>query len=89
MFKNKSQKEFLNAIHTWFENKDENEIKLKSESANLQDFTKILQITAENSSVGLNFTPIVIINDYQFPEKYDREDIYYFISELIEDEDFN
>lgn len=88
IYEKKSQKEFLNAIHTWFENKDENEIKVISGSSNLQDFTKITQMTAENSSAGLNFIPIFIINGYQFPEKYDREDIHYFISELIEDEDF-
>jgi len=41
-------------------------------------------MTAENSAAGLTFTPVFIINGYQFPDKYDREDIRYFINELIE-----
>ncbi|MCX8522758.1 thioredoxin domain-containing protein [Chryseobacterium formosus] len=88
IYKNKSQKEFLNSVDTWFKNKDENEIKRKSGTENMEDLTSLIQMTAENSSAGLNFTPVFIINGYQFPEKYDREDIHYFISELIEDEDF-
>jgi hypothetical protein len=31
--------------------------------------------------------PQSLINGYQFPEKYDREDIVFFIDELIEDEE--
>lgn len=85
---NKSQKEFLNSVDTWFKNKDEGEIKRKSGTENPEDLTKIIQMTAENSFAGITFTPVLIINGYQFPDKYDREDIHYFISELIEDEDF-
>lgn len=88
IYKNKSQKEFLNAIDTWFKNKDEGEIKIKSGTQNPEDLTNIIQMTSENSSAGLNFTPVFIINGYQFPDKYDRDDIHYFIGELIEDEDF-
>jgi uncharacterized membrane protein len=88
IYKNKSQKEFLNSVDIWFKNRDESEIKRKSGAENLEDLTNIIQMTAENNSAGLTFTPVFIINGYQFPDKYDREDIHYFISELIEDEDF-
>lgn len=88
IYKNKSQKDFLNSIDTWFKNKDENEIKGKSGTNNPENLTNIIQMTTENSSAGLNFTPVFIINGYQFPDKYDRDDIHYFIGELIEDEDF-
>lgn len=88
IYKNKKQKEFLKVVDIWFKNRDENEIKIKSGSEHLQDLTNVIQMTAENSSAGLTFTPVFIINGYQFPDKYDREDIHYFISELIEDEDF-
>jgi len=88
IYKNKPQKEFLNSVDTWFKNKDESEIKRKSGTENPEDLTSIIQMTAENSSAGITFTPVFIINGYQFPDKYDREDIHYFISELIEDEDF-
>lgn len=89
IYKNKKQKEFLKVVDIWFKNKDEGEIKRKSGTENLQDLTNIIQMTAENSSGGLTFTPVFIINGYQFPDKYDREDIHYFISELIEDENFS
>ncbi|WP_439479934.1 vitamin K epoxide reductase family protein [Chryseobacterium aquaticum] len=88
IYKNNSQSEFLKAVDIWFENKDENEIKRKSASNTSQDLTNLINMTAENSAAGLTFTPVFIINGYQFPDKYDREDIHYFISELIEDEDF-
>ena len=89
IYKNKSQKEFLNSVDAWFKNKDESEIKRKSGTENHEDLSNIIRMTAENSFAGLTFTPVFIINGYKFPDKYDREDIHYFISELIEDEDFN
>ncbi|NJM80910.1 MAG: hypothetical protein HC854_17190 [Flavobacterium sp.] len=42
----------------------------------------------DNRNNGLTFTPIFLINNYQFPDKYDREDIFYFIDDLLEDEEF-
>ncbi|UFH30431.1 thioredoxin domain-containing protein [Chryseobacterium sp. C-71] len=88
IYKNKSHKEFLKTVDIWFKNKDEGEIRRKSGTENPQDLTEIIQMTKENSSAGITFTPVFIINGYQFPDKYDREDIHYFISELFEDEDF-
>lgn len=87
-YRNKPQCEFLNSIDTWFKNRDENEINKKYGAGHGEDLNDIIQMTAENSAAGLNFTPVFIINGYQFPDKYDREDIHYFISELIEDEYF-
>ncbi|MGO4709641.1 thioredoxin domain-containing protein [Chryseobacterium sp. 2TAF14] len=89
IYKNKPQSEFLNTVDTWFKNKDENEINRKSGTQNPEDLTDIIKMTSENSSAGLTFTPVFIINGYQFPDKYDREDIHYFIGELLEDEDFS
>ncbi|MCY0976209.1 vitamin K epoxide reductase family protein [Chryseobacterium wangxinyae] len=88
IYRNKSHKEFLKSVDIWFKNKDESEIRTKSGSGNSEDLTDIIKMTSENSSAGITFTPVFIINGYQFPDKYDREDIHYFISELIEDEDF-
>jgi hypothetical protein len=34
----------------------------------------------------LNFTPILFINGYKFPEIYENEDLEFFINDLIEDE---
>jgi uncharacterized membrane protein len=33
----------------------------------------------------LNFTPMIFINGYKFPDIYEREDLVYFINDLIED----
>jgi uncharacterized membrane protein/thiol-disulfide isomerase/thioredoxin len=89
VYKNKPQQEFLNTVETWFETKDEDKIRQKAGTvSNMEDVNPLIQMSNENSNAGLNFTPVFIINGHQFPEKYDREDIYYFIDELLEDEDF-
>jgi len=89
IYKNKPQKEFLKTVDTWFENKDEAQIKQRAGTdSDIEDLTPLIQMSDENINAGLNFTPVLIINGYQFPEKYDREDLYYFIDELLEDEGF-
>lgn len=88
IYKKKSQSEFLKTVEIWFENKDENEIHQKSGASEIEDLSSMVNMSQENNIAGLSFTPIFLLNGHQFPEKYDREDIYYFISELIEDEDF-
>ncbi|MBB4808244.1 putative membrane protein [Chryseobacterium defluvii] len=89
IYKNKSGKDFLNAIDDWFENKNEDKIsQLAGTYSAQEDLGPLVRITQENSNAGLNFTPVFIINGYLFPEKYDREDIWYFIDELLEDEEF-
>lgn len=88
IYKHKTQQEFLKLIEYWFENKDENKIRQKAgTNSNNEDLTPLIEMSAENRNAGLNFTPIILINGYQFPDKYEREDIYYFIDELTEDEE--
>lgn len=87
IYHNKPQKEFLKAVEEWFETKDENKIVSLSGSSAPEDLTPFIEMTKDNSSSGLNFTPIFILNGHQFPDKYDREDIWFFIDELMEDED--
>jgi thiol-disulfide isomerase/thioredoxin len=89
IYQNKSQHEFLNTVDIWFENRNEDEIKGKSGTNQPANLTDIIQMTSENSSAGLTFTPVFILNGYQFPDKYDREDILFFIEDLLEDESFN
>lgn len=88
IYRQKPETEFIKAVDLWFKTKDESKIRtLAGADTQREDLTPLIQMSAENREAGLNFTPIFLINGYQFPEKYDREDIYYFISELIEDED--
>ncbi|WP_160139204.1 vitamin K epoxide reductase family protein [Chryseobacterium sp. c4a] len=88
IYNNKSEKEFLHAVEEWFETRDENKINTLSGGVpTSENLNPLIQMSIENSNAGLNFTPILIINGYQFPEKYDREDIVFFVDELIEDEE--
>ncbi|ROI03479.1 ABC transporter permease [Chryseobacterium sp. G0240] len=89
IYNNKPEKEFLSAVDEWFETKDENKIHILSGgNTTSEHLDPLIAMSQENNDAGLNFTPIFIINGYQFPDKYDREDIWYFVDELIEDEDF-
>lgn len=89
IYRNKSQAEFLKAVDIWYETKDEHQIKkiAGTEAAAFENLANITQMTLENSNAGLTFTPVFILNGHQFPDKYDREDIHYFINEILEDED--
>ncbi|MCS4305362.1 vitamin K epoxide reductase family protein [Chryseobacterium sp. BIGb0232] len=88
IYNNKPEKEFLHAVEEWFETRDENKINiLAGGTPTSENLDPLIQMTVENSNAGLNFTPILVINGYQFPEKYDREDILFFVDELIEDEE--
>ncbi len=87
-YKNKSAKEFLDLVEYWFETRDEEKTRKKAGIiSGSEDLTSLINMSAENRNAGLNFTPIILVNGYQFPDKYDREDIYYFIDELTEDEE--
>lgn len=88
IYDHKPQKEFLKSVEDWFENRDENKIVSLSGSSAPEDLTSFVEMTKDNNSSGLNFTPIFILNGHQFPDKYDRDDIWFFVDELMEDEDF-
>ena len=81
------QVEFLKSIHFWFSKKGERLFQEKYSISNPTKLTKLENIGNENIDKGLNLTPIFLINGYRFPDKYDREDIFYFIDELLEDID--
>lgn len=88
VYKNKPEKDFLQTVEYWFETRDEEKIRQKTgATSSHEDLIPLVNMSAENRAAGLNFTPIILLNGYQFPDKYDREDIYYFIDELIEDEE--
>ncbi|KFF11519.1 ABC transporter permease [Chryseobacterium soli] len=89
IYHNKPEKEFLKTVEEWFETKDESKISTKSTATEgSENLNPIIEMSKDNTDAGLTFTPVFIINGHQFPDKYDREDIWFFIDELIEDEDF-
>lgn len=84
------ENELLKAIELWYDKRDfelfQKKYSLYLDIANL---SQVIKMAEENLHNGLSFTPVFIINNYRFPQIYDREDILYFIDELLEDEDFN
>ena len=54
---------------------------------NNQNINIIQEVKNENLTKGLNFTPAFLINGFIFPQKYEKEDIFYFIRNLVEDEE--
>lgn len=86
----KEQKtKMLEAVALWYNNRDlqmlKNKFNLPTTIISLNDY---VDIGNENNENQFNFTPTILINGYQFPKIYDREDIQYFFEDLIEDEDF-
>lgn len=89
IYKEKGDLEFSDALHFWFENKNLEQWFLKfGEPKNDEQIKKNLQkVTQENKSKDLNFTPNIFINQYKFPNVYDRKDIEFFVADLVEDEE--
>lgn len=81
---------FMDVIGNWFKNKNLDAFFEKYGKKNYADnkisgfLSKMYQQNKDNE---LMFTPAIIINNNLFPEMYNREDLVYFINELIEDEE--
>lgn len=81
---------FMEALGEWFAHKDYAKWVASFANTTLQDEAVITdwlqEQTAWNHAQGLNFTPAFLIGPYLYPMAYEREDLLYFIPELIEDE---
>lgn len=89
LWQNSDSETFFQALGFWFENRDEEKFKQKFDKIYPEaDLFPIIQSAEENKELGFTFTPLFLINGHEFPDKYDRKDIFYFVEELIEDEDF-
>ncbi|UPT71853.1 MAG: ABC transporter permease [Flavobacterium sp. JAD_PAG50586_2] len=93
IFKNIYDKEggqtLLKSIALWYEINDTDKfIKRHPDYSTTTDISEIVRLSDENRNSGLTFTPVFLINNYQFPNKYDKEDIFYFMDEMLEDEEF-
>lgn len=82
------QNAFLNALHDWFENKDEEQIMLKSISkiSDLSINEILNQQFTWNQENKISYTPAIIIGKYVFPKDYNRNELIYFINDLVDDE---
>jgi hypothetical protein len=86
----KGQVEFQNALEYWFKNKNFDTWFLKfGESKSKFDKGELLETQfIQNQKNELMFTPAIFIGEYLFPTIYERNNITYFISDLLEDEQF-
>ncbi|AJW62948.1 Vitamin K epoxide reductase family protein [Elizabethkingia miricola] len=88
IYETRSSRTFLKSLHHWFIERNEQEFRIKNNcSQTQQNLSVITEVTKENERYGFTFTPVFLINGYRFPDKYERADIFYFIDELLEDED--
>jgi thiol-disulfide isomerase/thioredoxin len=83
----KGEDSFLNALNYWFHNKD------------LKDWLQIYNSIYDSEKIdsiyknqnqwcvdnNLYLTPTIFINSYKYPKTYTRENIEYFVYELLED----
>lgn len=83
---NQGEEKFNKVLNFWYETRDLDLFKQKYPFQNEIDLSDIISLSQDNTANHLNFTPMLIINNYQFPKNYDRDDIFYFIDELLEDE---
>lgn len=88
----KDQSTFLNSINYWYSNKNINSWleKFESKDIDVKKFESIYNLfnnwCIEND---INYTPAIFINGFEYPDLFDRENLMYYINELIEDPDFN
>ena len=62
--------------------------KISNNKIDNTDLSSVIKIAEENRANSLTFTPLFLINGYPFPKNYDREDIFFFIDDLLEEENF-
>lgn len=89
IYQQETQWQFLESINFWLENKNIDSFRKRynpnfSENVDLHE---VITTGEENKKLGFTFTPMFFINGYVFPNRYDREDIFYFIDDLLEDEE--
>ena len=78
---NKGENEFFSTFDKWYIQK----YHFSKEESLINDFMEIEDISKENISEKLNDSPMLLINGYLFSQKYQIEDIYYFIEEIIKE----
>jgi hypothetical protein len=85
------EKEFSKRLNEWFANKNLTNWLKKYKYKNIEQI-KINSIYKglENwcTENNFNYTPAIFINGYEYPNVYEREQLEFFINEIIEDTDF-
>jgi len=77
---------FTKALGDWFNNTNLKIWFTKYDYAVSGDFDETMEKHYKWCDLnGFNFTPAIFINGYEYPELYERENLDYFINELVED----
>ena len=79
---------FSEALKFYFQNKNIDSwlSKYGQSVYNTENIKKeLLKVANENKAKGLNFTPDIYVNQYRFPTQYEKNDLEYFITDLIDD----
>jgi thiol-disulfide isomerase/thioredoxin len=88
LYLEKGEDLFLEALKNWFDN------------PNLQEWMDVYQSNSNHEEIDLLYqlqnqwcidnnsfqTPSIFINGYRYPKNYDRENLEFFVNELVEDE---
>lgn len=89
IYETKGDSDFIFALSDWFENKSlENWLnKFGNFENTLGIQEKLIGITNENKEKGLNFTPNIFLNQYNYPKQYESENLEYFVVDWLEDKE--
>lgn len=82
-----NEKQFLEALDFWYKERNYDTFIKRFGLHSNQNINIIQEIKNENLTKGLNFTPAFLVNGFVFPQKYEKEDILYFVQDLVEDEE--
>ncbi|MDR6546922.1 putative membrane protein [Chryseobacterium rhizosphaerae] len=79
---------FVNALHDWFNHRDFDSwfFKHGRTEKNSMIQSELEEITIENTENGINFTPDIYFNQFNYPKIYTRNNLKYFIADWIDDE---
>lgn len=81
---------FSESIHYWFENKNidiwNKQYSYIQIAEKAEEILKSHHLWAVNNKY--QFTPAIFINRFPYPQKFDRDNLPYFMEEVLEDEDW-
>lgn len=92
IYNQKGEVFFREALNFWFEEKNISKWLQKFEIFDLNFIEIDLLYNFQNNfctSQGYNYTPAIFINSFEYPKLYERENLEFFINDLIEDEKIN
>ena len=88
LYHQKGVKAFRESINYWYKTKNiESWLKIyKTDNSNYMKVDAVYEnINNWCINNNYNYTPAIFINGYEYPEQYDRENLVYFIDDILDD----